>query len=153
MHHKKSLLLILLAVVVLVLVVFWISLRNTQLTNIQNSVHIGQATEAPKGQLVSGFPQNLKLVSDASVTDSFAIPYQNFNQYSAVFKSSATISVVYSQYLNYLSTNGYTILNKGEDKKSAHIYGTKTGSDVNVTISSVNGETQINVVYLNKSTQ
>lgn len=157
MREKKAILLVLLAILIVLLLALFGS-RNLKHQTPNQTVSdntIGVKKSAPQGQLISGFPDNLQpkmvsAVTDQAITDSFLIPYQNYQQYSATFETKLSVTDAYKQYLNFVNTNGYQVINKEQGKSFAHIYGTKTGADLNVTISVANKKTQINVSYLKK---
>jgi hypothetical protein len=91
---------------------------------------------APKGQLVSGFPQELILDSAAQVSNSYSIHYSAaLDLYAAEWNSSSSMASLYASYQDYFSKNHWTITNKAASNAALRgIYATNGLYDVNVTI-------------------
>ncbi len=113
-------------------------------------------TDAPAGQLVSGFPPELILNKDAQTNQSYTISYSLQNQYSAEIKTNDTVAQTYQAYLDYFSKNGYQVVNKSSQNNLASIYAQKNGNAVNVVASNFtfNGkQTDVEVTYLQGSSK
>ncbi|MBU6447245.1 hypothetical protein KGQ24_00160 [Patescibacteria group bacterium] len=126
---------------------------NNQLTQEQQAAAQNK-TEAPAGQVVSGFPTELILNKDAQTNQSYAISYPLQNQYSAEVKTNDTVASTYQAYLNYFSKNGYQVINKNSQANIASIYALKSGDTVNVVASnySFNGkQTLVEITYVKGS--
>jgi hypothetical protein len=112
---------------------------------------IGKKQDAPNGQLVQGFPQELATVDNSlTVNSSYHTPYKESNQYTTNFESTNSIATEYNNYLKFLTDKGYTIVNKTLTKDIGAIYGTSASNDVNFQASTFGGKTSVTVTYLQK---
>src|SRR6267142_910019 len=100
---------------------------------------------AAKGQVVSGFPQNLILDSGATVNSSYSINYSDTtNQYTAQWTSPKSVAAVYTEYQTYLPANGWTIANQASVKTAATIYAKDASLDVfNLSVTAVKNGSQV----------
>ena len=90
-------------------------------------------TDAPKGQIITGFPKELILDPQASASESYTIDYSKQNQYTVTLNSTMLPKDLFDTYKKYLVKNGYSI--KNENNRSASlisIYATSASADVNV---------------------
>lgn len=131
------------------------SSTNNQNQNQVNLPQAGQRVDAPKGQVIEGFPTDLILNSFGKPTESYMVPYGSTNkQYSVAFQTKTKVIDEYSQYLALLYKDGYSFVNKHMDSNSANIYATSQSknADVNFTIIHTPGQTLNNVslIYLKK---
>ncbi len=112
-----------------------------------------RATFAPQGALVSGFPQSLVLDQAAAISNSYAIAYSpNLNQYTANWTSGSNMDTLYQRYLQYFTTNGWTITNSSTAITGFRgLYAVNPSADVNVTMSDAGtGGLRVTVSYVKK---
>lgn len=107
---------------------------------------------APKGQLVTGFPQDLILDSNAAVSGSYSIQYSSStNQYTAEWNSSSSMSDLYNDYKQYLPAHGWAITNDlAQNASSRGIYAQNASSDVSVVIVPQDSGSAATVTYFTK---
>ncbi len=98
-------------------------------------------TDAPVGQITSGFPRELILDPNSATKQSYSIKYDNSNQYTADFKSSLMPADLYKLYNDYLTANGYTIVNQNNTPTFGSVYATKDTSIVNAVFSRIDKAT------------
>ena len=111
-----------------------------------------QPNYASPGQLVSGFPAELVLDSNAAVKESYSIDYgKNTNQYTASFNSNESMESLYSSYKKYLEDNGWSITNEiTKYPTSRGLYAVKGLADASVAIIDKSDARQVTVSYLQK---
>lgn len=131
-------------VAVIVAVVVWFVNRGQA----PQQAAVVPVVHAPAGQVIAGFPQQMILgVSTSSsatsgaasffsgITDSYSIGYStSTNQYTAEWVSSSTIAALYKQYQDYVTKNGFTIINHADTATLKSIYATNPISVVNIVI-------------------
>jgi hypothetical protein len=105
----------------------------------------GEKKDAPEGQLALGFPEVLAPIG-GEIDSSYVVSYPSSQQSTATFKSSKTVSAEYNSYLNYFTSNKYTILNKQSDKNSANIYAQNPEADINIVIDHPAGSPTIDII-------
>src|SRR5437764_357381 len=105
-RNQKILTAVLVGVILAVAVIAGFALKKHKpvVKQIQEGVN---KTEAPKGELISGFPKEL-IIGTGQTDNSYKIDYNNANQYTANLQSDSSVLLVYNQYLRYFNTNGYT---------------------------------------------
>ena len=110
----------------------------------------GLAQNAPAGQVVSGFPQNLILNSSAQVASSYSISYStSSNQYTVTWNSPSSFTALLNQYETYLPANGWIIPGGAAQsgRLGAGLYATNNGATVNISIVPMNTGSQATVTY------
>ncbi len=108
---------------------------------------------APQGQVVAGFPKDLILDSEVQVANSYTVHYSsNMHQYTVQWNSSSSVASIYNNYLGYLPTHGWTIMNRFTARPDLRgLYATETNTtssaNVNVTIAVRGMGSQVSVNY------
>lgn len=110
------------------------------------------AAFAPTGQVVSGFPKELILDNAAVVGKSYAIGYAyNLNQYTASWTSSVSMDDLYSQYVNYFTSNGWTITNSSTNMSNFRgVYAKTSTADANVVMNAAQDGLKVTISYVKK---
>ena len=110
------------------------------------------AVHAPAGQLVPGFPQGLVAVDNATqMRDSYSISYStSTNQYTAEWNSSSSVGSLYTKYLDYEKTNGWTITNQADYPTLKAVYATNAAGTetVSINISSRGNGSKVAISYV-----
>lgn len=100
------------------------------------------------------FPTDIPIEKGATVQQSYGLDYAGQKQLSIVFLSAKTVKEDYSLYADFLSKQGWNVVNKYEDEKLSSLYGTKESNEINVTInenvSSTTTESQVSISVLKK---
>lgn len=109
-------------------------------------------TYAEKGEVVSGFPEELILDVRASVANSYALNYnQNLNQYTTTFNSDESMEELYDRYLAHFRQDGWTIVNAiTKYPTSRGLYAKKGTIDASVAILDKSNSAQVSVSYVVK---
>lgn len=113
----------------------------------------GEKKDAEKGKVIEGFPKELVLNSNGTVTESYSIPYgESTEQFTVNFETSKSIAAEYEAYMTFLEKNGYQIINKNLEANIGNIYATNTKADVNFVASRMAEakSTSVVVTYLKK---
>lgn len=121
---------------------------NTHSANKAPSIN---KTDAPKGEVVSGFPKELILDPKATTDQSYTVDYSKQNQYTVTLKSDMTPKAVFTAYSDYFKAKGYTIKNVNNALDSlTSIYAVKDNVEVNVVANVMPGQkkTDITITYL-----
>lgn len=144
---------------VLIVIIIWAVASSLHHKTKQNqaslsSVKSGQKEEAPKGQIISGFPASF-ILNKADLSDSYKIPYLDrknnvSNQYSVSFFSSKNVADEYTAYVDYLEQNNFQIKNKNLSANNmASVYATNGSSDFQASIyKDQSGKTEVVASYL-----
>ena len=100
----------------------------------------------------AGFPQSIPL-EQSNITESVTtnFPELKAKQLSLTYQSVKTVTQKYAEYKNYLTTSGYQITEGSSNSPVRAIFGTKTEANLSVAISSVKGQTIVQISYLLKS--
>jgi hypothetical protein len=107
---------------------------------------------ATQGQLVTQFPKNLIIDTNAAITGSYSINYSSStNQYTTEYDSSSTVSALYKQYKSYLPKNGWTITTSLTTRPTFDLISAAQGnSQLQVVISTQGKGSQVAITYLVK---
>ncbi len=129
--------------------------EQTQQKNVDKAVEQinGTKKDAPKGELISGFPSDLVMENSPSIQSSYSVQYDaNTKQYTATYELTKPIPEVYNSYLDYLGKNKYRIVNKNSTAAVSNIYATSDLADINVVLSKdlSTGKNIAVVTYLKK---
>lgn len=110
------------------------------------------ATEAPKGEVVPGFPRESILDAKSSVDKSYAVDYGGGTvQRTANFTSAKSMPDLFAEYKDYFMKNGWTITNEiTKYKTSRGLYAVKGSADANVAIADQGKSREVIVSYLQK---
>ncbi len=113
-----------------------------------------KVVNAPKNQLISGFPSGLILGSATKTISSYSIPSTRpggATQYTADFHTQTSIKDEYSAYLKYLGDNQYNIIQQQYNKSEANamLYAKVGNKTINALITkATDGSTNVLITYL-----
>lgn len=159
MENKNKIIGLILGLIVVVALVFFgtkaINKEKGEAPEVSNNnqpkEELGKPQAAPKGQVTENFPEPLLLDKTATLESSYQIPYGEGRQYTVNQTTSKSVEDEYKVYLDYLTNEKYTIVNKDVKPTLGFIYATKGNNDVNVQITPAGqGKTQITISYLSK---
>ncbi|MHB8871320.1 MAG: hypothetical protein ACYC5G_02585 [Candidatus Doudnabacteria bacterium] len=152
MMENKQKILVGLVVLLAIALISMLLLKNNAKQNKQAEKPQINRTDAPKGEIVSGFPEALVIDSSAETQSSYTIKYETENQYTASFKTNKNVKDEYSAYMSFFENNKYEVVNKSEGAVVSSIYAKDASGEVNVVISRLEKDTQTSVVvsYLKK---
>lgn len=112
------------------------------------------ATEAPKGEVVPGFPKESLLDAKSSVDKSYAVDYGGgIVQRTTDFSSAKLMLDLFAEYKDYFSKNGWTVTNEiTKYKASRGIYAVNasTSEEASVAIMDKGKTREVTVSYLQK---
>ena len=111
-----------------------------------------KVTEAPAGQLISGFPTELILEQDASIEKSYVTDYANAGQRMPVarYTSSMNFNQVVDDYRRLLIAQGWTILKDGsiDEVPVTNFSATRGSETANITLTLQNdGMAEVEIAY------
>ncbi|HEY4490191.1 MAG TPA: hypothetical protein VJC12_02985 [Candidatus Paceibacterota bacterium] len=101
-------------------------------------------------KLPSGFPRDIPIetkeifISDTKV---YTDRTPNVTLYTVNYRTDKSVSVKYSEYLNYMTKALYSFEQNGKDEKNHALYGSKSGNTLLVAISNTEGKTVVQIVY------
>ena len=115
------------------------------------SVHI-TPVYAENGRIASGFPKELILDERGSVSNSYAINYdQNLKQYTTEFDSEQSMEELYDAYRAYFEESGWTIVNAiTKYPGSRGLYAKKGQTDASVAILDNDRSSKVVISYVVK---
>ena len=118
---------------------------NQQTAGTQGTV----PTYAPQGQLVSGFPKELILDSNAQLQGSYAVTYSSStNQYTAQWISSMTMNDLFLLYKEYFLVKRWTISNEMNSVGARGFHAENGSAAVGVAIIDNQTQRTVNITYV-----
>lgn len=121
-----------------------IELANTPMqVEVINTPNVGTSLPAP-----GGFPEEL-IVDEAVIIESNTTryPIQNAVQTSVVYESSERAEDLYKEFADYLMNAGYEVV-EGASGELKSLSGKKTGSNLNIVITTASTTTKVTVAHL-----
>ncbi|HUC02136.1 MAG TPA: hypothetical protein VMA75_04540 [Candidatus Paceibacterota bacterium] len=107
---------------------------------------------APQGQLVSQFPKDLILDTNAAVGGSYSIAYStSTNQYTAEYDSSSSMATLFGDYEAYLSNSNWQLTGSLTTQPTYEVLTATQGADqLQVVIESEGSGSHATITYLVK---
>ena len=155
-NKSMLVLIILLAVIVLAFLLMQnVTKENgsqTQELKTEENVDVKEvdlATTFGSSRLPSGFPSDV-FVDTASIVQSYTanFPDRKVSQHTLSYTSEKPAKTVFTEYLDSLKKAGFQFAENGIDEKSMSLYGSRSGNDLSVVISTSNGQTLVQITYL-----
>jgi len=148
---KKGYIFVGVSAVVLVLVIVIILKIQTSLPRMSVTENRVQSQESSpfqttKNELPPDFPSNIPIENGSKMTQGDSKDYGDQKQLTIVFNTAKTIEQNFTLYSDFLGGDGWSMRNKYKDKNIASLYGTKQGSNINITISTE----QVSIAILKK---
>jgi hypothetical protein len=81
------------------------------------------------------FPTDIPVEKGTSIEQSYLLEYAEQEQLTTVFLSTKSVKENYTLYAGLLEKQKWSIVNKYESPTLSSLYGTKEGSDINITVS------------------
>jgi hypothetical protein len=94
------------------------------------------------------FPGNLLIEKEVVPSQSYQLDYDDQEQTTMVFSSLKTVKETYTEYFTTLEKEGWSISNQYEGEIVSALYGAKGNMEINVTISTDAGGSQVSVSVL-----
>jgi len=110
-------------------------------------------TRAPKGEIVTGFPQDLLVEKNPVVEDSYSLAYSagNLNQPVVTYVSNWPMVQNVAQFGAYLRNNGWTITHEADPfAKNTFYYASKDNNDANITLSTEAEKVRVTISYVKR---
>lgn len=158
--HKTLIYSAIALIIVLLVVVFLATISKKSPSNTQkpevtkenvlvNKVDLNSTSD--KEKLPQGFPAFIPVeTKDAFESYSASYPERKITQYTVSYKTSKTVSEKYDEYLSFMTKNGFTFSNDGQNKETGTLYGTKNGDDLLVVVSKSEDKTSVQISYLDR---
>ena len=87
--------------------------------------------------LPTDFPTNIP-IEGATLSQSFLVDNGTTKQLTIVFQSMQTVQQNYGSYVNFLTSDGWSVINNYNSDSLSSLYGIKPTQEINITISSSN---------------
>jgi len=163
---NKNVVILVIAVIVLVAIAYFLTKgyssqrQNTvapqegpQITKenvVVKNTNLGAAGTA-ESKLPEGFPSGIP-VETAGVMESYSAVYQDrgLTQYAVSFTTDKSVVAVFGEYDLYMKNAGYAFGPEGRDEARYFLYGTKNNDDMSVAISSREGQTFVQIGFLDR---
>ncbi|GAC1413561.1 MAG: hypothetical protein NVSMB66_5710 [Candidatus Doudnabacteria bacterium] len=152
MERNQKVVLLVLLLIILAGAGYVYTRKTNKIDTSQNSKAPAiKKTDAPQGQVVSGFPKELILDPKATTNQSYTVDYSKQNQYTVTLKSDMTPKAIFTAYSDYFKQNGYTVKNVNNALTTlTSIYAVKNNVEVNVVANVMPGQknTDVTITYL-----
>ncbi|GAC1413569.1 MAG: hypothetical protein NVSMB66_5740 [Candidatus Doudnabacteria bacterium] len=127
--------------------------KTTDQNNLNSQPKLGEKIMLKDNSVPSEIPKDL-VATQASVVNSYTIPYQGMNQSTVNFETNDSIKTVFDSYISTLGKDKYRIINQKYDPTISNIYAysPKSTQDVNIVITKnpKDSKTLVILSYLNK---
>jgi len=103
------------------------------------------------GRVPTSFPDDLPLDA-SSITKSYVadFPERGVTQNTISYNSTKKRDALYKEYLTYMTKNGYTFAEDGQNETLGALYGTKDNDDLSIIVRSEGSLTVVDITYLDR---
>lgn len=110
-------------------------------------------TQAPKGEVVAGFPSDLIVEKGVVIQNSYSLTYAGagLNQPVVTYISNWPMVQNVVQFGAYLRTNKWTVTHEADPlSKITFYYANKDNNDVNITLAEEAGKVKVTISYIKR---